>query len=79
MLAQSHSCRNRQAGSRVVLHQITADSISTRATPETAESRGSWGSSAAALTLAAESVMGNLDVALPLGWEAVVGGIYGLG
>ena len=33
----------------------------------------------AVLTLAVESLMGDLDVVLPLGREAVVGGIHGLG
>lgn len=40
---------------------------------------GPGAASAAALTLAAERLVRNLDVALPLGWEAVVGRIYGLG
>lgn len=35
--------------------------------------------SPAVLTLAVESLVGDLDVVLPLGREAVVGGIHGLG
>lgn len=59
--------------------QVTAGNTSGRAEDWRAPRPSSRAGPAAALTLAAESLVGNLDVALPLSREAVVGGIYGLG
>lgn len=78
-LAQSCSCRNRCRGRGEALSwAATLQGPRSPGRARAARPREGPGLSAA-LTLVAESLMGNLDVALPLGREAVVGGIHGLG